>query len=205
MLDPAALDPKIRLKQLEAKTPGQRTDNENLEMAGLQRRFRQEALERFETRVSLLLDEVNDLITQPLNYQQVEETVDNLQIDLTQEVEKVYIDPTEGQMLLLRASGNRVTANAIYRQAQRRYDRLRAVLDRAERLWAGMSPEDTEWKSKALAADVLDPLRAYVDRARAHAAYAEAGFWCLQKLCEEIVQLTTMYDKAAQMGPPVQQ
>lgn len=202
MLHPDTLRPQNRLRTLELRTPGQRTDQDNAELVYLRQQVNAAAVSQFMPRVEEAMAEDIDL-WQPYDYQTVAESVDSLQLDLTQEVEKVYIDPEAGHRLLIRASGNRVAANSAYRQAQRRADRLKAVLDRLERIWASMSPEDVEWKSKALVGDVLDPIRKEATRAQVHAAYCESAFWSAQKTCEEIVQLTLMYDKAGAMGPPV--
>lgn len=202
MINPDMLDPANQLRALELRTPGQRSADDNEQLVILRQRVQRGALERFVVKARELLAEEPDLWL-PFPYSEVEDTVETLQIDLTARVEKVYIDPEAGHRLLIEASGNRISANAAYRQAQRRADRLKAVLDRAERMWLAMSPEDTEWKSKALVGEVLDPIRKEVARAQTHAAFCESAFWSAQKTCEEIVQLTLMYDKAAQMGPPV--
>lgn len=203
MLLQGTLNPSIRLQSLETRTPSQRTPDETVEMICLRQQVQREALERFRVWVEGVLGEEADLFS-PVDYYSLESTVEELQIDLTRMVDQVYISPEQGQRLLLKASGNRVATNSVYRQAQRRADLLRALLDRAERYWANLSPEDTEWKSKALAAEILDPIRKYVTRAEAHAKFCEAAFWSVQRVCDEIVELVNMYDRAGQVGPPVE-
>jgi len=193
------------LRALRSRTPSKLSPEEAEELAELESQAASNALKDFNARMAdLVASEAPGLLFEP-DYNEERRILDGLQVDLSAEVTDCYLDPTRGHQLLIRASGNRVAANAIFRQARRYADLTQSLVERLERLWSYHSPEEVEWKSKALSAPLLDEHRARASRARRHADYAEAAFWSLARTCEEIETLVKMYDIAARLGPPVGQ
>jgi len=201
MLGPHQLTDLGELRALELLTPSQRGPDDNARIVALRERVTRNALDKF---LHIVRERMGELaLLPPINYRERERLVDDLQVKLDTDYVGSYIDPVRGQKLLIQASGNRVAINAMYRQAQRRADTLTDALDEMELLWAGMGPEQVEWRNRALAEPLLCSMRRMVNEAVRHAKYCENAFWTIQNTCNEIVELVKMYDRAAQLGPPV--
>lgn len=190
-----------RLAGLALRTPGRRSTEETEEMVALQRRIEASALARFDEVATAYKSEVEAL--EPLDRDHREGLVDTLQVAPPEpRPEAPYLSHEAGSELLMTASRNRVTVNTIYRQAAQRAAYLEHVVAELETIWLGMGTADTEWKNRALVGPRLAWFKREHHAAKRHADYCYSAYWSLQRVCEEIVQLVKVYDRAHNLGAP---
>jgi len=192
--------PRSQYRALANQTPGSRDEAANARMVNLEQEMVAHALAQFEPYVRAA--ETTWVTEDDLDYKERERVADSLQVKIQADS---YLSPPEAITLLQDASGRRVVANSLHRQARRHSDRANALVKQLEDVWAALAPYESRYENQALVGLRLHQLRAQAQTAQAHAAYCESAYWSLQRTCEDIASLAQMYDRAGLLPPPVHQ